>query len=178
MTHHQHGVCVAVIIFGVLCNFALSLENNESRLMQIPRDEFIRVMSDIISGGDKNASSSVEVSTTDDEGFYDPMDPNGENGYLPSYRSESTMPSPKFVDETPRTTATKQAQTRASAPLGSYPNSNGTGMIKRNRRVKSDSLYFLQRSMETRENAQRMGQTYRSDEGDESDHHLPNTNNA
>lgn len=177
MSFHQHGVCVMVIVLGVLCNFALNLENNESRLMQIPREEFVRVMSDIISGGDKNASSSVDVSTTDDEAFYDPMDPTGENGYLQSHRTSSTNRS-SVIGETPRTTATKQAQTRASPAAGAFANINNTGVLRRNRRVKSDSLYFLQRSMETRESAYRSGQTYRSEENDEIEHHMPLNNNA
>jgi len=180
MSHHQHGVCVMVIVLGVLCNFALNLENNESRLVQIPREEFIRVMSNIISGGDNTMSSTVDVSTTDEEGFYDPMDPSGEGNFLPTFRSASTNRS-SVIGETPRTAATKQAQqARASAASGVYYGNNGqANVIKRNRRVKSDSLYFLQRSMESRESAYRSGQsTYRTDEGDESDHHLPVNNNA
>lgn len=169
MSHHEHGVCVVFILLGLVCNFSLNVENNESRLVHLPREEFVKVMSDIISGGDKNTPSVVEESN-DDEEFYDPMDPAGASWYQNSQRSTarsgtarsgSTKSSPKtVVEESPRTMATKQAQNAASGASMSetlaMPNAS-SGAAPRGRRVKSDSLYFLQRSMEAREQAYRSG---------------------
>lgn len=182
MTHHQHTVCVVIVVLGVLCNFALNVENNESRLVHLPREEFVKVMSDILSGGDKNTPSVVEGSNEDeDDEFYDSMDPAGASWYQNSQRGGSTGRSSArsgrssasnksstrtAMEETPRTTATKQAQhmrggstgvSISETLAGPSAGTGGTNGVPRARRVKSDSLYFLQRSMEARESAYRSG---------------------
>lgn len=167
MTKHQHGVCVVFVLLGLLCNFALNVENNDSRLLHLPKEEFIRVMSDIIGGGDKNTPSTVEQSSEDGE-FYDPMDPTG--GTLSQQQSQRSSRSSyrTVMEESPRTAATKQAQTGSG--LSMSDTNAALGSAQRSKRVKSDSLYFLQRSMEQREKVYREGQnlTARTDDTESS----------
>eukprot|EP00428_Durinskia_dybowskii_P071761 CAMPEP_0170402874 /NCGR_PEP_ID=MMETSP0117_2-20130122/25793_1 /TAXON_ID=400756 /ORGANISM="Durinskia baltica, Strain CSIRO CS-38" /LENGTH=192 /DNA_ID=CAMNT_0010659777 /DNA_START=568 /DNA_END=1143 /DNA_ORIENTATION=- len=166
MTHHQHGVCVVVILLGVICNFALNVENNDSRLFHLPKDEFVKVLSEIISGGeDQNANTSSVVEGTSEEGeFYDPMDPAGILSQQSTQRSSKS--SYRTVDDTPRAAATRQAQAKSNGVNGLSMGENNPGSARgrssgggagQAKRVKSDSLYFLQRSMEQREKAYREG---------------------
>eukprot|EP01034_Spumella_vulgaris_P024025 gene24025-30321_t len=145
MTHHEHGVCVGLVTLGVLCNFALCMENNDSRLVGIPKQEFIRVMSDIISGPSPAAAGSQQGG-----GGGAP----GKDMLLERSRGDGTGEEEEYqqvgggagnsveVMESPRTTATKQAQA-SSAML--YRRK------QKQQNIKSDSLYFLQRGMEARE---------------------------
>ena len=172
MSHHQHGVCVVFILLGVICNFALCVENNDSRLLHLPKEEFVSVLSGIISGGDKNTASVVETASSEDGEFYDPMDPTGMSQH-PTQRTQSTNRSSKSSyrtvnEETPRTTATREAQTRPTNGLSMGDIGKTSSGAQRGRRVKSDSLYFLQRSMESREKAHRegLGLTARTDDSD------------
>mmetsp|Transcript_28951 Transcript_28951/g.48611 ORF Transcript_28951/g.48611 Transcript_28951/m.48611 type:complete len:339 (+) Transcript_28951:377-1393(+) len=201
---HQHGTCVMVVLAAILCNFALSVEDNESRLFSVSKEEFLRVMSDLLSGtsssskgdGDQQqeqeGSSLVEVLDADalaamsaaaaDEGeFFDPTGQiPGSQRQLASYRSKtsssggrssttgrsssegaadtaagtatssSSSSSSSRMGESPRTLATKQAQINR---LAAASNSDRLG----SRKVRSDSLYFLQKSIEARENSYRLG---------------------
>lgn len=47
--HHQHHICCVIGTVGVfLCHFFLNVENNDSRILCIPRSEYIQVISSII----------------------------------------------------------------------------------------------------------------------------------
>jgi hypothetical protein len=165
MTHHQHGVCVVFICLGVLCHLALCIENNDSRLVHLPKEEFIKVMSEIVSGGDKNTTTVAEPSSSEDGEFYDPVDPSGLMSQPSTQRS--TKSSYRTVnEETPRTTATREAQNNPGNGLSMGENNPALG--KRAKRARSDSLYFLQRSMEQREKQYREGQnlTARTDDSE------------
>ena len=50
---------------GVLCHFALCAENSESRLMYLPRGEYIRVISEIISPPPEQTEEGARVDTYD-----------------------------------------------------------------------------------------------------------------
>ena len=52
MSAHDHGVCVVFVLVCGLANVALSMENNDSRLVSVPKQEFVRVMSEIASGSE------------------------------------------------------------------------------------------------------------------------------
>ena len=45
-----HGTAVSFVIMSIIVVFAFNMENNDSRLMYIPKKEFVKVMSGIISG--------------------------------------------------------------------------------------------------------------------------------
>jgi hypothetical protein len=158
-------VCIFFICIAILCNVALNIENNDSRLLHLPREEFVKVLSSIISGGDKNTPSTVEPGSSEDGEFYDPMDPAGLGSQQSTFRSSKSSYRTAVTDESPRTAATREAQARPTNGLSMGEN-NPSGARKR--RVKSDSLYFLQRSMEQREKMYREGQnlTARTDDTD------------
>lgn len=47
--HDRHHICCVIAIIGVfLCHFFLNVENNDSRILSIPRSEYIQVISSII----------------------------------------------------------------------------------------------------------------------------------
>lgn len=171
MTHHQHTACVVFVGLGVVCHFALSVENQDSRLVHLPREEFVKVMSEIVSGGQANASSVVEQPSSDDAEFFDPMDPAGLMSQPSTQRSTKSSYRTAVTEESPRTTATRHAQQGTGMGLSMGEN-NPPAAGKRTKRVKSDSLYFLQRSMEQREQQYRDGQvhTARTDDTDYGGH--------
>ena len=51
MKKTKHICCVIGIVFLFLCHYALCAENNDSRVMSIPKQEFIRVITGIIDSG-------------------------------------------------------------------------------------------------------------------------------
>ena len=158
MSQHKHGVCVGLVLLIVMCNFALNVENNESRLMHLSKAEFVKVMSDIISGGgDKDSPSMVEGENNGEgEGeYYDPIDPTQQTNSSRSSTSNNAN-NTQQVKESPRTTATKQAQAQTTGLSSSNNNMSGA-TIRARKVVKSDSLFFLQKSMEMREAAYKTG---------------------
>ena len=48
MSHFVHGKCVAVVVILVVINFASAMESNDSRIAYIPKEEFVRVLRNII----------------------------------------------------------------------------------------------------------------------------------
>lgn len=153
MNHHEHGVCLAIVLFGVAANFGLSMENNDSRLLHIPKSEFVRVMSEIISGGSKQGNDRLMERTRgegeEDEGEAELLRNSGRRDFEPSPRNkrgnmdrvyEVGHNAAGLGAESPRTAATKQAQSIPSE------------LTQRKKAyVKSDSLYFLQKGIEERE---------------------------
>ena len=47
--HDRHHICCVIAAIGAfLCHFFLNVENNDSRILSIPRSEYIQVISSII----------------------------------------------------------------------------------------------------------------------------------
>jgi hypothetical protein len=57
MTHHGHGIWVAAVVIGVVCNVALNAENNDSRIMFVSKKQYVNVISGIINQSNKAASN-------------------------------------------------------------------------------------------------------------------------
>lgn len=148
ISHHAHGTCVAVVVVGVLCSFALAMEDNTSRLLYIPKSEFIQVIRGILFPDNEEAEVVGE---------------DGEN-----IVSSSKIRN-KNVINTPRSEAIRKA-VRASSNAASHGLSDVSGGGKtaassssalRQRGGKSsglqqpqvnhDSFYFLQRTLEKRQ---------------------------
>lgn len=123
MSHGHHWACVAYAIIPIMLNFALSMENNDSRLLNIPKQEFIRVLRDIISNSeDSNVDDTIV-------GEY--------NGEL---RRREVRSDGNRSRETPR-----------SAAIRKLANMNTERMRQKGRiEVKRDSFYFLQKTLESR----------------------------
>lgn len=118
------------------------MENNDSRILRIPKEEFIKVMSEIVYGSPENDNGVTKEEATEN----DEVDDASEDRVL--FYSSRTGPSTSrssgsryIVDDSPRTKITKSAQAAA----------NEKKTRKMEGYVKSDSLYFLQRSIQARE---------------------------
>ena len=56
MSHFVHGKCVAVVVILIVINFASAMESNDSRIAYIPKEEFVRVLRNIIYSSEKSVS--------------------------------------------------------------------------------------------------------------------------
>ncbi len=119
------------------------MENNDSRLVHIPKQDFVRVMRAIVSGGGEGRSAAdilLERARGQEEDEFETHE------FEPSKRDrrrQLAKPGKDMSAESPRTAATLLAQTDSAPSL--------TSRKKRGAAVKSDSLYFLQKSMMERE---------------------------
>jgi hypothetical protein len=153
MTHHDHGFCVGAIGVFIIAGLGLSMESNQNYLLYIPKKEFIRVISEIITGGGRGVSQNDKE--LDDSELYDEtsMNDDGSSNVLydsnlintkRSVSSNSTLSSAnntsRLVKESPRSQAMQKVQSLT-----------GNTLSRRKTYVKSDSLYFLQKAMEERE---------------------------
>jgi membrane-associated phospholipid phosphatase len=59
MTKLGHAVCLGSLALIVLGNLALAIENNESRLLFIPKKEFLTVLSGIISSSNETERKEI-----------------------------------------------------------------------------------------------------------------------
>lgn len=62
MRDFEHYSCMIFVLLGVFANVALNMENNDSRLLHIPKKEFLRVICDILASsrtGDAVLASAV-----------------------------------------------------------------------------------------------------------------------
>lgn len=125
MKTEEQGVLAALAVVAVLCNLAFNIENNDSRLVYVPKREFVRVMSEIVSGPGTQQAAVGEGEERDGQ------DESDLAGYRPV--------------ETARTRITKQIDSKLRRYSESVHGKKGY--------VKSDSLYYLQKSMEARESA-------------------------
>lgn len=148
MSHHDHGFCVGAVLILVLSGLGLNMENNQSHFLYIPKQEFIRVMVDILSGGgkgvsenDKNEEEYDENEQYDDNVLYDSSLINTKRSVSSNSTATSSNTSRTTVKESPRSAAMKQAQSIS-----------GNSLISRKKHyVKSDSLFYLQKALEDRE---------------------------
>lgn len=126
MKHFTHGACMAIALLIIGANVMLAMENNDSRLLHIPKKEFTRVMVEILDGSSASKSNTL---TDNDQMMSQQQDDNED-----SFDSPSSLQRPK---NSPRTLAMQEAQQSRAG--------------RRRRHVKSDSLYFLQKNLEDRE---------------------------
>lgn len=155
---------------ALIAHVALACENNDSRLLHIPKREFIQVMSGILSGGDKagdqqlaSNADPLDMGDVDDDEDDEFLDADGDGGgrYAERSRSRNSRGLQRRGKEgvvlpSPRSQLTQQAQQRSQQSHSNRDNhSNG---LRPRRYVKSDSLYFLQRAMEERELRQKKAQ--------------------
>jgi hypothetical protein len=159
MTDFHHGVCLTVVFLMVLISFALAVENNDSRLAYIPKEEFVKVISGILNG------VGEDVIENNDEGGGD-----GDGEIAADANATAQGSSVPADTKQPALSSTVRQRGAAKPPS----QKNGA-----QRNVKSDSLYFLQKNMQQREKVyrQQYSQLYarRGSEADEREH--PQTTN-
>lgn len=171
MRDFEHFSCMGFVGVALVAHVALACENNDSRLLHIPKREFIQVMSGILSGGDKagdqqlaSSAGDMDAGDVDDDEDGDFFDEDGA-AVGGRYDTRNRGPQPRRGKEgvvlpSPRSQLTQQAQQR-SQQSHSNRDSHSNGLRPR-RYVKSDSLYFLQRAMEERELRQKKAQQEQS----------------
>jgi len=67
MKHGNHICCVIAVVASLLCNFALNVENNDSRVIGVPKSEFIRVISGIINASNAEEGGKSRAGGGEDE---------------------------------------------------------------------------------------------------------------
>lgn len=135
MHWYHHNICLTVIGLTVAAAFAMAVENNDSRLAYIPKEEFMRVLVGIINSSSERPTDlraefqpdSDDPTTAQEEAFMDAR--------MGNINGTTTM--------TPRAAAARRA--KLSAPLHS------------GRRQKRDSFHFMQKQLEDRERKLRSG---------------------
>jgi len=116
-----------VAVICVVANFGLASENNDSRLLYVPKKEFVRVIGGIISGG--NNQDQADVSQVG-------------GGAGAGGRSANRPDAGIQVAETPRSTAVRRLMELAADKMRK-------GVSEKE--VKHDSFYYLQLTLERRE---------------------------
>lgn len=128
MVRRNYITLLYISIGGLLCNFALGAESNESRLIMIPKREFIRVITEIINPPKQDEETQLQ----DEEGEEDDLDDDGSYSNRMRYADPSQEPSGAAAPPVePLLTATELRR-------------------KRVRESRRDSFFFLQRSLEQR----------------------------
>lgn len=149
MNKQSHHTVIVLSLILIAINVAITMENNDSRLLYVPKKEFARVMNGIINGGSKDAVTEAirEMQMEYDEPF-DAANPT----------------SIRLISQSPRTLAMEELQdlrgnnnTSIAGGLGAM----GRATSRRLKRgvggfVKSDSLFFLQKQMMHREERERL----------------------
>lgn len=157
----EQGVLATVAVAAILCNLAYSMENNDSRLVYVPKREFVRVLSEIVCGPNSQRDAAVDGGHPDSEDEDDGMG-----------RGESNQNRARIatVETSHSSRATSQAQIESQ--LRRVNQAVHSQLYGKKGYVKSDSLYFLQKSLELRESAYK--ERYRSgDHQLNTDHHGP-----
>lgn len=58
MNNLDHGFCIGAASLFIFVGVGMNMENNQSPILYIPRKEFIRVMTEIMSGGGTGISAN------------------------------------------------------------------------------------------------------------------------
>ena len=134
MDEQSHWCCFALIFVSMLCNVALSMEDNSSRILYVPRSEFIRVIQGIL----RTTENSTTDDTMDSKSLSDVQMGLASNAF--GYSSGATN-----KISTPRSAAVRIALAQRNEKIYGKGSNNGLRSVKR------DSFYFLQRSLERRD---------------------------
>jgi len=137
----EQGVLAIAVVVAILCNLAYSIENNDSRLVYVPKREFVRVLSEIVSGPSSQQHDAVD-------GGLDSEDEDDGMGRGESNQARARIASVQSIVEVPRSRSNKQGQIESQLRR---LNQTSQSLHGKKGYVKSDSLYYLQRSLELRE---------------------------
>lgn len=66
--HDRHHICCVIAAIGVLlCHFFLNVENNDSRILSLPRSEYIKVISSILQQTTTKDENEITVEKKEKE---------------------------------------------------------------------------------------------------------------
>jgi hypothetical protein len=137
MSATDHYGCAGFAIAAIICNFALSAESNDSRLLSLPKTEFMHVLTNIMKPPGDAADTAAAAAAS--RGL-----------------DSLSVQRLKSINATPRSLAAMQAHERDEmsgrrniSNINNISNYNNyKNVIKVNRK---DSFHFLQLTLEKRE---------------------------
>jgi hypothetical protein len=154
--HHHHyyyyyyyyaGVCVGLITMVFLINLAINIENNDSRIACIPKEEYMRVLTGIMNSSSEGNKGNVnddhngyENDRTVQSGLIDDSQPNdqkiGHGGGI-GLNADRLLGGAT----TPRSSA------MAKATLSHLSRYGSTFSQRNSKAMKRDSFHFLQKTL-------------------------------
>lgn len=148
MRSHGHQVCIGLIIAATISYVALAMENNDSRLLYIPKQEFLTVISGIIITSNNALKRNDNLESINIDGNFSNISNNrsksNRRNLVDSTRSAVLSPSP-------RTLVARRSVGRRNIDGTMVYNKNENSIRGGVVQVKRDSFYFLQKSLEQRE---------------------------
>ncbi len=126
--HGYYGSIAGVV---VMCNFALNMENNDSRLVGISKSDFVAVIRNIMYGSSEKDDEEVDVGDGASEGD------DGDLGVSSAGRSRPNTPRGAAPIDTPRAAAAR----RIARQRAELETRRTMGVTKR------DSFYYLQKTL-------------------------------
>ena len=163
MSNEGHGICVFILALIVLGNISLAIENNESRIISIPKREFTKIIRGIISSSTDSANQGPGsgTGTADPSGdslaetqssrtYVQRGHPRGRDGNLTEMargRKQSNQPIRALNNAAMRGRPNRKDVTKRSTSDDEISEDD----LFDGKNVKKDSFFFLQRSMEVRE---------------------------
>lgn len=82
MRDFEHYSCLVFVLLGAFANLAMNLENNDSRILYIPKQEFMRVICGILSSG---GSGDAVLASEYDNGEDDDDENDNYRGNFPQF---------------------------------------------------------------------------------------------
>ena len=139
--HYAVLITVGLIFAGFM---ALAIENNDSRVIYIPKKEFLAVISGIINGSNEANNRRETSAAIDLDGDF-----TGKLSKRNNLRATSSSQS-NILSPSPRTMTADLLRMGINV-RGNNSNVGSKYEPVRSKREKRDSFYFLQKSMEERE---------------------------
>ena len=146
MTKEGHGACLFALSIITIGNIALAIENNESRIISIPKKEFLSVLRGIINSSNESARDAENYTDTNNINKGDEFTGKLTSKMMKSMANKRV----RAVIQSPRGPWTKKSQNSkdSSRYISEYDEVEEDLFEGKN--VKKDSFYYLQRNMELR----------------------------
>lgn len=141
LSHHVHGVYVALAVSIFLVNLALNMENNESRVLFVPKSEFIRVIRGIMYSG--------EGEIGDRGGAIPSSDPNGEEDDFMDANSADFGAQQGTDNRDVRSMSAAALRTGLRRAQEEQLRESGSAR-ERARANRKDSFFYLQKTLQSR----------------------------
>lgn len=143
MNEVDHYGCVGFVFCAIICNFGLSMESNDSRLISIPKKEFVNVLRNIMTQNNNSQGQGQGANGNAPLGMGEERDNNSLDAMAVQRQ--------KSINATPRSLAAIRA-------LEMEKENNANGLSRRGggggasvRAIRKDSFHFLQMTLEKRE---------------------------
>ena len=147
MNRNHHYACLITVGSVFAAFMALAIENNDSRVIYIPKKEFLAVISGIINGSNEANNRRETSAAIDLDGDFTGKISKRNNRRASS--SNTNRSQSNTIAPSPRTMTADLL--RMGINIRGNGNMGSSYEPVRSKREKRDSFYFLQKSMEERE---------------------------